>query len=98
LTIPSTARSRSTKPKTERWRPIHFPTCATPFINEKQKVKKEGTENVCAHLAPTALAYLPSKSMTQYQLPGEEMRVTGQSKKYHKSHIKKEHHAGPTQK
>jgi hypothetical protein len=46
----------------KRWRSIHFPTC----VNEKQEMKKEGTENVCAHLAPTALAYLLSKSMTHF--------------------------------
>jgi hypothetical protein len=59
----------------KRWYPFTFHHAPTPFINEKQEMKKERTKNVCAHLAPNTLAYLLSKkhhSFPQPAIPGEE--------------------------
>jgi hypothetical protein len=79
-------------PGAERWRSIHFPTCATPFINEKQEVTKELTSNVCAH-RPTALAYLLSKSMTHFHNQQYPEKKSDESKSTTKTtHIQKEPH------
>jgi hypothetical protein len=74
--------------------PFTFHHALTPFFSEKQERKKERTKNVCAHLPPTALAYLLSKSITHFhnqQYP--EKKIKRKQKYHHKiTRIEKEPH------
>ena len=70
-----------------------FQHALTPYINEKQEMTKERTENVCAH-RPYRIGVLTFKkhdSFPQPAIPGEEIK---RKQKYHHktTHIEKEPH------